>query len=123
VVAKNYSKIFDPYYNGSMLDSEEEWIDKVWDIYIKDYSGRPNETQFINDVFRPLFDSRINLSDPRDINHLIAIYDAKILRTDEFIGLFLKKLENLGILNNTIIVILSDHGEEFFEHGKAGHAQ
>ncbi len=33
------------------------------------------------------------------------------------------KLESLGILENTLVVVMSDHGEEFREHGRFIHSQ
>ena len=33
------------------------------------------------------------------------------------------KLKQLGILDNTLIVVVSDHGEEFWEHGWTAHGQ
>lgn len=121
VAAKNYSKVFDPSYSGAMLDSEERLLDIVWD----------NPTRFFNKsdtvspevVARQLVKSTMNISDARDVYHLVAVYDGKILQTDGFVGFFLERAEGMGLLNNTIIVLLSDHGEELFDHGKLGHSQ
>jgi arylsulfatase A-like enzyme len=52
-----------------------------------------------------------------DRNQIIALYDGEIRYTDHHIGLVLKKLEDLGLSNNTLIVFTSDHGEEFWDHG------
>ncbi len=35
----------------------------------------------------------------------------------------MEKLKQLGILDNTLIIVVSDHGEEFWEHGWTGHGQ
>jgi choline-sulfatase len=35
----------------------------------------------------------------------------------------IEKLRQLGVLDNTLIVVVSDHGEEFWEHGWTGHGQ
>ncbi len=52
---------------------------------------------------------------------IIALYDGGIAYTDHEVGRFLKGLETLGLDDNTIIVITSDHGESFFEHGAPLH--
>ena len=52
----------------------------------------------------------------------IAMYDAAISYTDDQIHLLLSELEQRGILRNTVVVITSDHGEEFTEHGFSTHA-
>ncbi|MFO1394523.1 MAG: sulfatase-like hydrolase/transferase [Steroidobacteraceae bacterium] len=45
-----------------------------------------------------------------------AVYDA-----DYTIGVMLDDLARAGELDNTVVVITGDHGEEFFEHGFWGH--
>ena len=50
-------------------------------------------------------------------------YDAKILHNDASFEQLTGKLRQLGILDNTLIVVVSDHGEEFWEHGWTGHGQ
>jgi arylsulfatase A-like enzyme len=48
-------------------------------------------------------------------------YDASILAMDAEIGRVLERLEELEILDDTLIVFMSDHGEEFLEHGRHFH--
>jgi arylsulfatase A-like enzyme len=49
--------------------------------------------------------------------NLISLYDGEIRYTDEcLIQSLVKKLKELDIYDNTVIVITSDHGEEFYEH-------
>jgi arylsulfatase A-like enzyme len=57
----------------------------------------------------------------RDLRHIIALYDGEIRWTDYNIGFLLDKLKDLKQLQNTLIVLTADHGEEFFEHGGKGH--
>jgi arylsulfatase A-like enzyme len=57
----------------------------------------------------------------RDLRHLIALYDAEIRFTDEILGRVLGALEERGRLEDAIVVVTADHGEEFFEHGNKGH--
>jgi arylsulfatase A-like enzyme len=58
---------------------------------------------------------------PRDLEHLIALYDGEIRFTDDHLRLVFEVLGNRGLLDNTLTVITADHGEEFFEHGGKGH--
>lgn len=59
----------------------------------------------------------------REIEHAVAHYDAEIAYADAAVGELLKTLEQMGLLETTIIVLTSDHGESlgehdyFFEHG------
>lgn len=56
-----------------------------------------------------------------DIQYLEDLYDEEILSVDSLVGNFLDKLDKT-ILNNTMIVIFSDHGEMFAKHGRFGRA-
>ncbi len=59
--------------------------------------------------------------DQDDIEHIKLIYDRGIRWIDDEVGRLYDHLDSLGILDNTILIILSDHGEEFCEHGKFEH--
>jgi arylsulfatase A-like enzyme len=48
-------------------------------------------------------------------------YDAEIANNDRNIELLIGKLKELGVLDNTLVVVASDHGEEFWEHGLGAH--
>jgi len=49
------------------------------------------------------------------------LYDGEIRYLDDGIADLVAKLEELGMWDDTIVVVTSDHGEEFFEHGVLGH--
>ena len=48
-------------------------------------------------------------------------YDRAIAYTDSLLGEFVEELRARGLLDHSILVVTSDHGEEFFEHGSFGH--
>ena len=50
-------------------------------------------------------------------------YDAEIVHVDRQIAAILAALEETGELADTIVVITSDHGDEFFDHGNRHHAR
>jgi len=51
-----------------------------------------------------------------------ALYDAEILYQDGLLGQLFDGLQSLGLKENTLIIITSDHGEEFGEiEGRVGH--
>lgn len=58
---------------------------------------------------------------PADWDHVRALYDGEIAFTDQAIRLLLEGLEERDLTRKTLIVFLSDHGQEFFEHGAYGH--
>jgi arylsulfatase A-like enzyme len=51
-----------------------------------------------------------------------ALYDSSLAYIDAQLGRLFDYLESEDLLDNTIVVITSDHGEALFEHGLVGHA-
>jgi len=55
--------------------------------------------------------------DPLDPGDTLALYDANIRYADDYVEKLYNELEELGIADETLIVITSDHGEAFGEYG------
>ncbi len=55
------------------------------------------------------------------IKRAVDRYDAEIAHNDKSIEQLIGKLKDVGALDNTLLVIASDHGEEFWEHGFGAH--
>jgi len=51
-----------------------------------------------------------------DVSRLRHLYQAEVEYTDHYLGKLVERLEQAGALENTLLVIVSDHGEEFYEH-------
>jgi len=49
-------------------------------------------------------------------------YDGEVAYTDAMVGRLLETLRASGRAGNTLIVLTSDHGESFGEHGEQGHS-
>jgi len=79
------------------------------------FSNLPNPGGLVNtdwttaDIYNP--------KTPEQAQGEIDAYDGGIYYTDQQIDALLKELESRGKLDNTIVVITSDHGELFGEHG------
>ena len=56
-----------------------------------------------------------------DLAHMMALYDGDIAETDEHVGKVLQLLQDLGLAEKTLVIVLSDHGEAFLEHGLICH--
>jgi len=56
-----------------------------------------------------------------DIQYMTDLYDGEVAYVDDQIKRLVDTLKAGGMLDNTVIVITSDHGEEFTEHGMLGH--
>jgi arylsulfatase A-like enzyme len=59
--------------------------------------------------------------DPADADKLRALYDGEITYWDEHFGQLVADLKRRGLYDDTLIVITSDHGEEFHDHGGFWH--
>jgi arylsulfatase A-like enzyme len=98
-----YYSRFNPGYSGSII--------------------KPGEKSS-NLVDSKTFWEHVDPESPEDLEQLKALYDGEILYMDEqMMKPLLDKLKMMGLLENTIIVFTSDHGEEFREHGRFRHDQ
>jgi arylsulfatase A-like enzyme len=59
--------------------------------------------------------------DERDIRHLVALYDGEIAYADSQVRRLATWLRERNRLDDTLLVLTSDHGEEFLEHGGVQH--
>ncbi|MAI80577.1 MAG: hypothetical protein CL917_16670 [Deltaproteobacteria bacterium] len=63
---------------------------------------------------------KLELED-QDVQHLEQLYDAGIRQLDTELGRLLSVIEEEGLDQNGLVVITSDHGEEFMDHGRMDH--
>ena len=64
----------------------------------------------------------VEISD-RDLQHLVDLYDDEILYFDGQLEQFVASLRDGDLLDRSLLVFTSDHGEEFLEHGHVGHCR
>lgn len=95
-----FDTMFDSDYRGNMVHDRAEL-------------GRLSASGWYAD-FSKTFWSLVDKNDPRDIEHLIALYDGEIREMDTELGSLLETITRYA--PNSIVIILSDHGEEFGEH-------
>ena len=57
----------------------------------------------------------------RDLEYSRALYDGEVALVDDWFGRFLRQLDDLGLADSTVVALVSDHGEEFQEHGSVLH--
>ncbi len=90
----------DPDYGGDYGDSWGEGVTEMMDV---------NSGEIV--------------PEPEDIANLIALYDGEISYMDAEIGRMLTDLRSRGLAENTLVIIVGDHGEEFLEHGGIEHGR
>ncbi len=99
-----------------------------WDVHYDFTPPPPWDTRFNPGYSGPVtgknffFDPSIRAGMPAaDREQLLALYDGEVGWTDSFLGRLREELTRLGLAENTILAITSDHGTEFFDHGRKGH--
>jgi arylsulfatase A-like enzyme len=73
-----------------------------------------------NELLEKIKIGKIKLN-PRDKVHLEALYDSEISYHDLHFRTILAALDKRGLSRDTMIVVVADHGEEFWDHGSVGH--
>jgi len=83
--------------------------------------GFEPESKFLKKIMLRCRRGERNLIADRDINYAHARYKGCVRYVDSWIGTFLETLGDLDLLDRSTIVLISDHGEEFQEHGSVLH--
>ncbi len=87
------------------------------------YSGEYGDTWGADAAQMMRVNSGETVPSTEDIYNLTALYDGEIAYTDMETGRLLGELRNRGLGENTIVLIVGDHGEEFLEHGGIEHGR
>jgi arylsulfatase A-like enzyme len=90
-----YDTVFNPDYQGPLQ---------------KPYNPR-RLPSYRPDNFKPM-----KTIPPEDWNQIKSLYDGEVAFTDEAIGELIEGLQDRRLLKKTLIIFISDHGEEFFDH-------
>lgn len=80
----------------------------------------PYDTLFLGKE-PPTRDSESRDFTEQEVTGLLGAYDGAIAYLDSKIGELLTALDRRGLLQNTIVIVTADHGEEFNEHGQMNH--
>jgi len=97
--------------------------------YLDDYvnfEGCPNYNVNNRDEYTRLKDEFWTLTPEEQdacVAKMVAKYDGVLNYVDEYLQAIVDHVEELGALDDTLVVIATDHGEEFFEHGDWAHGQ
>lgn len=95
------------------FDPHEPWDppEDYWRKYDPGYSGIP--------VITPVY-GRSGIMSDMELKNMMAHYAGEITLVDKYLGKFLGKLRSLGLVDDTLLLLLSDHGHQFGEHGLVG---
>ena len=108
-IAHNYAPDHDWLVRRHLLDelNREVPFDHQDREAFNDPAGHPERHPTRDQVFR----------------EYMPYYDATVGMADEFVGGVIEALRSAGLLENTLVLVTSDHGEEFGEHGFFGHGE
>ena len=131
-------------FTGSLLERDWNDLPSLFNqgaTYINEHAKTQKEKSFflllrpfmVHDPYGPLEEAgTVNIHDivranalPQNVETLEAkrfraAYHNEIRLTDTALKEFVENLRQAGLLENTILIITSDHGEEFGEHGTVG---
>lgn len=100
----------------------------LWDVHYDFMPPPPYDTMFDADYSGDLdptnFEGNTTIHagmDPRDLEWLKALYDGEIRWTDLHVARLLDALRARERDERILFALVSDHGDEFFEHGMKGH--
>ncbi|MEE9296546.1 MAG: sulfatase [Phycisphaerae bacterium] len=85
--------------------------------YFRDFSARD-----YGKLRRAISQGAASLSQEQ-LQQMIQMYDGAVRRLDGKLKIILAMLNELGLRDQTAIIVTADHGEEFLDHGRIGHGQ
>lgn len=88
--------------------------------FVEPYAGRYTGTTGQLTAIR---EGRVPPPGPEDVRHLEDLYVSSIRQIDDVVAGLLGRLEALDLTRNTLVIVTSDHGEEFLEHGSVLHGR
>jgi len=125
--------------NPEVLGAVRQWLEQarddpffmfihLWDVHYDYVPPEPYDRLFDPDYRGPCtgrdvlrVDRRPGDWSDRDVEHLKALYDGEIRWTDDTLRKIIDAVSRRFGTENTVIVVTSDHGEAFYEHGVHGH--
>lgn len=111
---KNYKSRFFLYVDT--FDPHEPWDPPQWyrDLYNPGYKGE--------EVIYPKYWYTKDFLTSSELKHCRALYAAEVSLVDRWVGELLRKIEDTGVWDDTMIILTTDHGFCHGEHGIIGKA-
>jgi arylsulfatase A-like enzyme/predicted Zn-dependent protease len=110
-------------YKTISLDSVQRKGGEVIKAFFDWFEGRPKKPFF---SWIHLYDPHTPYDPPEPFKTRYGsrpwgLYDGEIAYVDSLVGAVVAKLEKVGLMDKTLIVIVADHGESLGEHHESGH--
>jgi arylsulfatase A-like enzyme len=129
-------RIFSPDYSGPLLDVVRSPIiyeQITGDWYAPDFQPKvvrgAGRGGFISTQMFDALREHVRTADPEtlialdeaDKAFLLGTYDAAAMYADMWLGVLLAELEAKDLADKTVLMVVSDHGEDLLEHGFFNH--
>jgi arylsulfatase A-like enzyme len=69
------------------------------------------------DIIHPIPGKVEGYLTPEELHHIKMLYAGKVTLCDRWIGYFLDRIRQMGLLENSLVLFTTDHGAPFGEHG------
>jgi len=118
---ESYDDEFSAAQLSTGLPVVERGGEEVRDRALAWLDGRDRARPFA--LFVHFYDPHVPYSAPGDLGQRYADrpYEGEVVHTDRCVGALVERLERDGLLEKTLVVYLSDHGESLGEHGEQAH--
>lgn len=103
----HYMDVHEPYIPA------KEYLNKI------DPSINLSEDEMLS-LFKEVILKR-DLSNQKTVKLLKKLYDAGVCETDDYVKEFFSILKKYNVLKDTVVIITTDHGDEFGEHNGLSH--
>lgn len=119
-----FTRLFASDYDGPVDGSSEQLVSfKLSPEFVASCQSNPEQERCHTWVKDPLDETseRVEI-DEAGARHLIDLYDAGIRQTDEELGRLIGFLRSERLIDQFLVILTSDHGEQFLEHGSVLHS-
>ena len=110
-----YLAVIEPHV---IYNPRKEFLVKYWD---KPYKG-PIKPVLTGIQLGKIKQGTLKVNDT-DKAYLEALHNAEITQSDTAFAAFIEDLKAAGLYDTSVVIVISDHGDEFWDHGDCGHAQ
>jgi len=122
-IKKNRNNKFFVFYHDMNVHAPYDSSEKFKKMFATTVLSKPLHFKETEGSKVRAFFSNIDPKNTQDIAYLTDLYDAAVRDVDSFFDKLLNELQSQKILDKTIIIFVSDHGEEFQDHGVFLHLQ
>ena len=110
-----YLAVIEPHV---IYNPRKEFLAKYWD---KPYTG-PIKPVLTGIQLGKIKQGTLKVN-ATDKAYIEALHNAEITQSDTAFAAFIQDLKTAGLYDTSVVIVISDHGDEFWDHGDCGHAQ